>query len=89
MAWKDYRQESRKNWGTETDGSLSHDQIKLGALLRIADALELVSKNHRNLIDERDRFEKYYREEQNDNQTQRRRVAGLKGYIRRLKRKKK
>ena len=38
-----YREESRKNygkWTTVSPGSLDSEQLKVGALLRIADALE-------------------------------------------------
>lgn len=44
MAIKDYRDESRKNWGYDDQdgraGSLSDEKIQLGAILRIADATE-------------------------------------------------
>ncbi len=42
---KNYKEESRKNWGT-SDDKLSIEQIQIGAILRIADAAEAMAKNH-------------------------------------------
>ena len=44
--FKDYRKESRTNWGTlasPPDKGISMDQINLGAVLRIADSLEEIA----------------------------------------------
>ncbi len=43
-----YKEESRKNWyiDLEPNQKLDNDQLQLGAILRIADATELMSKNH-------------------------------------------
>ena len=44
--FKNYKQESRKDWGTNQDSELlSIEQINLGAILRIADATEAMAKN--------------------------------------------
>lgn len=51
--FKKYREESRKGWGTNDDG-LSIEQVKLGAILRIADATELMAKRHQELVDAKD-----------------------------------
>ena len=44
MAWKSFKDESRVDWGREDCGSadqkFTRDDIKYGATLRIADALE-------------------------------------------------
>lgn len=50
--FKDYREESRKNWGAETDVSITREQIGLGALLRIADALEKMAEPYTHLLNE-------------------------------------
>ena len=44
--FKSYRKESEKDYGTYDNDELSREQIKLGALLRIADATELMAKNY-------------------------------------------
>jgi hypothetical protein len=43
-----YREESRKDWGATLadDERLDTEQIQLGALLRIADAVEPMAKHH-------------------------------------------
>lgn len=45
MAYQDYRQESRKQWGTNSDGYPDQQHLKTGSLLRIADACELMAKD--------------------------------------------
>jgi hypothetical protein len=45
MAFKSYRDGSRGNWGTDNEGSLTMEQIKLGCLLHIADSLETIPKS--------------------------------------------
>lgn len=57
-----YRDESRKNWIT-TEPKPNLEQIKVGCLQRIADATEAMAQSHRLLVEERDRFERWYREE--------------------------
>lgn len=47
MAFKNYREESKsKGWGAEQSFALSIEQLQTGALLRIADAVELVSADY-------------------------------------------
>ena len=60
MAHKSYKAESRRDWGTSDDANLTLDQIKAGALLRLADATEVMAKNHQALIDERDSYQRRY-----------------------------
>lgn len=51
--FKSYRKESRTDWGETREGNLCRDQVMLGAVLRIADALETIAQNYQNLINER------------------------------------
>jgi hypothetical protein len=46
MPFKNYRDESRTQWGAEVDESytISREQIGLGCLLRIADATEAMAE---------------------------------------------
>ena len=84
--FKSYRDQSRLNWGSENESlHKDTDRIKLGAHLRIADAMELMAKNHAQLIEERDRFKRWWQEEQSKVSKLYRRVAALRGVITRLK----
>lgn len=46
------RDKSRRNWTSDDNAT---DYIKLGCLLRIADATEAMARRHTELIDERDK----------------------------------
>lgn len=86
---KDFKEESRKNYGVtvELGEGLSLEQLRIGALLRIADAVEKVAANHDTLRKEL------------EHQTDRATIAfqhlekvqrsnrALRGYLKRLKRK--
>ena len=80
---KDYRQSSRENWGIS--GEVNQETLKVGALLRIADALEVVSKNYNALITDRDFYKRRYLEQSEVNDKNRRIIAGLRGHIKRKK----
>ena len=54
MSFKLYREESRANWGIDQGHNLNIDQIKLGALLRIADAVETMAKSYDGMRIDRD-----------------------------------
>ena len=54
MSFKDYRKESRANWGTSQSENLTPEQIRLGALLRIADAIETMAKSYNEMRMNRD-----------------------------------
>ncbi len=85
--WKSYRKESRKDYGQEAEGGLCLDQIRTGALLRIADATELVAKRYQDLIDERDRCKLRLEEKEQSLAAEHRRVIALRAVITRMKRK--
>lgn len=79
------KDESRRNW-TSKSYQLSQKQIHLGAILRIADATEKMcldreqlERDYNYMRKSRDKYRELY-------ETERRRNAGLKGYISRLKR---
>jgi len=85
MIDKYFKEESRKNWCADQDDALSEGQIKLGCILRIADATELMSKNHQELIRERDNYKKWYEEERDKKNHLMRRIISLKGVITKIK----
>lgn len=85
MSFKPYREESRANWGVTTDGNPTIEQINCGAILRIADAAELMAKNHAQLVADRDRFERWHLQGNAALETERRRNAALRGIVKKLK----
>jgi hypothetical protein len=69
-----------ENWNFPTEG-----EIQTGALQRIADATELMAKNHKQLVNDRDLYEKWFRAERaarlhRDNQ-----IRSLRGVITKLR----
>ena len=82
--FKNYREESRKHgWGQ--DGKMCIDQLKLGCMLRMADASEVMAKNNQQLINDKEKYKRWYKEEQAKNERHGKTIAGLRGYITRLK----
>ena len=61
------------------------DYIGVGFLLRITEAVETMAENHKELIRDRDNYEKWFREEVQRRQRLERRISALKGHITRLK----
>lgn len=56
---ENFRKESRKDWHASGTGVVpSSEQLQLGCLQRIADATELMAKNHDGLVNERDQARK-------------------------------
>ena len=88
MPWTDHRENSRVLWGKNVDGknNTDVDDIILGCHLRVADALELMSKNHAELVAQRNMYERWYNEKAAQLETERRRTAALRGMIARMKR---
>ena len=84
--WKSYREASKIDWGSKAHDC--YDQIKLGSLLRIADATELMAKNYRQLIEERDQYKKRYEESLEGGNHLRLRIAALQGVVTKMKRQK-
>lgn len=85
MKHRSYRDESRANWGTTSESPLTLEQINAGALLRIADAAELMVRRHTELIAQRDYYKGRAEAEAGYARTLGRRVAALKGQITKLK----
>jgi len=85
--FKSYKNESKSNFGRYlcSEQEINDDQIKIGCFQRIAAAAELMAKNHQQLIDERDRYKNYHTHNLKTIMILERRVAGLRGYIKRLK----
>jgi len=85
--WKDFRDESRLKWGAdiEENQTLDPEAIKLGAILRIADATELMAKNYERLQGDLELYKKWYARDQQQKDHLRRRISALQGVITRMK----
>ena len=59
--------------------------IKESMLLRITEATELMAQNHKQLVQDRDSYERWYRQEQERGYRLEKQIAGLRGYITKLK----
>ena len=75
------REQGKRDW--TANESIPH--IQTGALQRIADACELMAKNHVELIAERDKYKRWYEGERAGNNKARHREAALRGIIKKLK----
>lgn len=62
------------------------ENIKLGCLMRIADASEKMASNYTQLQNEIDRYKRWYNEERDANEKLKRTISSLRGVITRLKR---
>jgi hypothetical protein len=89
MGIQHFRAESKKEWHVNQEGALTETQIQLGAILRIADAVELMAKSYAGLISERDRYQRWYQERTAKLDRAERRIRGLQGYIKSLKKRNK
>lgn len=77
------REVSKVNWAAGTDGKNipTAEAINIGSLQRIADATEAMAKRHLDLIDDRERFRKWFRDEEAENTKLNRRIFALRGVI--------
>lgn len=84
MAFRNYREASRENWGSE--GRLTNEELKIGALLRIADATEVMAHRHNELLADMERYKRYHKEAQASAKRLARSNAALRGVITKMKR---
>ena len=87
MAYQNYKSESRKDWGQDTNGSLTIEQINCGAILRIADAVELMAKNYLQLQHDAAFYKRKYQEQQKEIESLTRSKNAYSGHVKRLKKK--
>lgn len=86
MAFHSYREGSRTNWGViKGDAKLTIEQINCGALLRIADAVELMAKRYTDLIDQRDHQQRRADRLEESLYRLHRSNAALRGHLKRAK----
>ena len=85
MGHKSFREESKRDYGRVTDAGLNKDELQLGALLRIADATEVMAQNHVKLQNERDMYARWYKDSKARGERMARRIAALQGVITKMK----
>ena len=85
MIQKSFRQESKRNYVQELEDNegMCLDQLKLGAIMRIADAIEIIAKEHQSLIEERNRYKRWFEDERQITKRLVNRNTRLRGYIKR------
>lgn len=90
MPFKSYKKESRADWGDEKkeNGPLRRDQIKLGAILRIADSLEKMEKPFQELISRAEMYERWYNQAKDERDYYKHSRNALRGIVNKLKKKK-
>lgn len=83
MPFKTYRELSKNiNWGSDSNPTL--EQINAGSLLRIADAVEKMTKSFDNLRMDRDYWKGRAEDWESKAGRLSRKIAGLRGYITRI-----
>jgi len=80
-----FREKSRCNWG-RSDGNFTNDDMRVGALLRIADAVEKMASSYDSLREDRDRFKRWFEQTRADADRLARANASLRGHLKRAKR---
>lgn len=87
MAFKNYREESKGQWGQDTD-ALTIEQLTMGCMLRIADAVELMAKNHTDLVKKLEHEKRMSEACRTRREGAERRASALRGVITKLKKRK-
>lgn len=88
MAFKDYREESKGNYGTSNE-ILTIEQLNTGAMLRIADATEKMASNYSRMESELKWYKERYDEKNKEIKRLDRVIAALRGHLTRAKSKSK
>lgn len=84
-SWTDHSRIEWRTTGDQDNTPPSDDRIKIGCLQRIADATELMARRYQDLIDERDRYGRWYEDEQAKNARLARSNAALRGIVNKMK----
>jgi len=79
-----YRKESKIDYRLPDDGVVTAETLQVGALLRIADSMEIVAQDYRRLIAENESLRNRIKGIVADLKTERRRVAAYRGRLHRM-----
>jgi len=85
MAFKNYREESKANWGI--DGEIALEHLNTGAMLRIADACEKIASNYSRMENDLKWYKEKYDEKNKEIKRLARVIAALRGHLTRKKNK--
>ncbi|MFH1739000.1 MAG: hypothetical protein ABIH23_08325 [bacterium] len=87
--WHSWKEQSKRDWGQQVldEEALPDEQIKIGAILRIADALEKMSEPYLQLLRRLEIKQKSGETQYEEIKYLDRRIAALKGVITKLKKK--
>jgi len=80
-----YRAGSRTNWGTTKIGDLTADEITLGCVLRIADAIEKLTQSYDAMRLDRDHHKRQKERVEAERKRLARSNAALRGHLKRAK----
>ena len=86
MRFKDFRAESRMEWGRRTLDDLTNDEVQTGALLRIADAVEKMAQSYDRMRIDRDWWKGEAERRQEEVKGLRHIIRGLRGALTKAKR---
>lgn len=85
MALKNFKEESRKDWGSDQSTSLSIEQINCGAILRIADAAEKMVFKYTQMEKDLAWYKEQYSNKTREIERLNRVAAALRGHMKRTK----
>jgi len=86
MNGQNLRSASRREWASENPG-LTRDELKVGTLLRIADATEAMARRYNDLLDRNRFLERACESRSSEIEHLERRISSLKGQITKMKKK--
>lgn len=78
------REATKREWGTIGERP-TIEELHTGALLRLADSSELIANNYRHLLEERDMYERWWKEERNRVARLERSLSAMRGVVTKLK----
>jgi hypothetical protein len=87
MVWKSFKEDSKIEWGFDykKGETISNAHLNIGCLQRIANATEKISERYSDLIDDRDKYLRWYNEEKKVSERLANQIRGLRGTITRMK----
>lgn len=82
---KSFKEQSKLNWLSRSDLPISEEQLQIGCLQRIADATEVIAKNYNQLLEEVEKYRRWYLDERERREALERSLRTHKGKYTRVK----
>lgn len=79
----DYQEISKRSWRPREP--INGEDVRTGALLRIAEATELIAKDYDSMRRDRDLYKRWYEDKRSEARRLGNVIRGLKSYIKRIK----